>query len=79
MKSAIVLWALAFSLTQQGTTTRLVSRSRIATPNASPLSRAVSAVFMEPGSLVMERKMLMGIRQRAELWRAKGQRQSANP
>ena len=46
--------------------TRLVSRNRIATPNASLAKRAVNALLMEPGSLVMERKMLKGIRQRAE-------------
>ncbi len=59
-------WVWSFGLTQRGATTRLVSRNRIATPNASLLSRALSALLMEPGSLVMERKMLLGIKQRAE-------------
>jgi hypothetical protein len=59
-------WVWSFGLTQWGGTTRLVSRNRIATPNASHLSRALSALLMEPGSLVMERKMLLGIKQRAE-------------
>jgi hypothetical protein len=30
------------------------------------MSRLFYTVFMEPGSLVMERKMLLGIKQRAE-------------
>ena len=46
--------------------TRLVSRNRIATPGAPWLARAVSRYLMEPGSLVMERKMLHGIRHRAQ-------------
>jgi len=46
--------------------TRLVSRNRIATPSGSPLTRLLNLFVMEPGSLVMERKMLLGIRQRAE-------------
>jgi hypothetical protein len=29
-------------------------------------SRLLYTLFMEPGSLVMERKMLLGIKQRAE-------------
>ena len=59
-------WVWSFALTQRGETTRLVSRNRIATPNVPPLSRALGALVMEPGSLVMERKMLLGIKQRAE-------------
>jgi len=46
--------------------TRLVSRNRIAMPDASIARRVVSRVVMEPGSLIMERKMLIGIRDRAE-------------
>ena len=45
---------------------RLISRNRIATPGASRLARALSTYVMEPGSLIMERKMLLGIKQRAE-------------
>jgi hypothetical protein len=56
-------WVWAFVL-RGGT--RLVSRNRIATPGASRLGRAVHRYVMEPGSLVMERKMLLGIGQRAE-------------
>jgi hypothetical protein len=56
-------WVWAFVL-RGGT--RLISRNRIATPGASRLARAAYRYVMEPGSLIMERKMLLGIRQRAE-------------
>ena len=59
-------WVWAFSLAPVGTRTRLISRNRIATRDASRLARALSTYVMEPGSLVMERKMLLGIKQRAE-------------
>jgi hypothetical protein len=59
-------WIWSFNLDSQNGSTRLVSRNRIATPNASFATRAVYALLMEPGSLVMERKMLLGIKQRAE-------------
>lgn len=47
-------------------TTRLVSRNRIQDPRTGLWASAMSLYFMEPGSLVMERKMLIGIKQRAE-------------
>jgi hypothetical protein len=56
----------AFSLTPAGQSTRLISRNRIATPGASRLMRALFTYAMEPGSLIMERKMLLGIKERAE-------------
>jgi len=59
-------WVWAFCLVDEGTGTRLISRNRIATPGASWLSRAFYRFVMEPGSLVMERKMLLGIKERAE-------------
>ncbi len=46
--------------------TRLLSRNRIATPGGSIAARLATTYLMEPGSLVMERKMLMGVKQRAE-------------
>ena len=58
-------WVWTFDLYPEDRTTRLVSRNRIATPGASPLLRLFNLLIMEPGSLVMERKMLMGIRRRA--------------
>ena len=59
-------WVWAFSLIPAGRGTRLISRNRIATPGASRLMRAFFTYAMEPGSLIMERKMLLGIKQRAE-------------
>ncbi len=71
-ESALVLrsddgnWVWAFVLTPDGSGTRLVSRNRIRQPDASAATRVLSRSMMEPGSLVMERKMLLGIRERAE-------------
>ncbi len=59
-------WVWAFCLVPDGARTRLISRNRIATPGASWPARAFSMYVMEPGSLIMERKMLLGIKQRAE-------------
>ena len=58
-------WVWAFGLYPERGRTRLVSRNRIAIPGASPLTRAFYTFIMEPGSLIMERKMLLGIRSRA--------------
>ena len=43
--------------------TRLISRNRFRLPT---LTARIGMLPMEPGSLVMERKMLHGIRDRAE-------------
>jgi hypothetical protein len=59
-------WVWIFALVPEGESTRLISRNRIATSALSPVGGLFYAVFMEPGSLVMERKMLLGIKQRAE-------------
>ena len=59
-------WVWIFALFPEHDATRLVSRNRIATPNASPPTRLFNTLFMEPGSLVMERKMLREIKKRAE-------------
>jgi hypothetical protein len=59
-------WVWAFVLHPGGEMTRLISRNRIATPGAGWPARALARYLMEPGSLVMERKMLLGIRARAE-------------
>ena len=59
-------WVWAFGLYPEGKHTRLVSRNRMKTPGASAPARLAYTVVMEPGSLVMERKMLLGIKQRAE-------------
>ena len=59
-------WVWNFALLPDGESTRLISRSRIATKALAPATRLFYLLFMEPGSLVMERKMLFGIKQRAE-------------
>lgn len=59
-------WVWAFCLLPDQDGTRLISRNRIAIPDASPLGRMFNRYVMEPGSLVMERKMLLGIKRRAE-------------
>jgi hypothetical protein len=59
-------WVWIFALVPDGGSTRLISRNRIATSALSRASRLFYMLFMEPGSLVMERKMLLGIKQRTE-------------
>ena len=58
-------WVWAFVLADLGGRTRLLSRNRIAMVEPS-LGDRIGMAVMEPGSLVMERKMLCGIKQRAE-------------
>lgn len=53
-----------FGLYPEDGSTRLVSRNRL--PGSGPLFWLGMIAFMEPGSLIMERKMLQGIKQRAE-------------
>jgi hypothetical protein len=50
-------------LDEHDCTTRLISRNRFRLPT---LAARVGMLPMEPGSLVMERKMLRGIKERAE-------------
>jgi hypothetical protein len=59
-------WVWAFVLHEVPGGTRLISRNRIAVPDAALLVRWFNQLVMEPGSLVMEQKMLRGIKQRAE-------------
>ena len=56
-------WVWAFVLLPDGESTRLVSRNRFRLPT---LAARLGMLPMEPASLVMERKMLHGIRKRAE-------------
>jgi hypothetical protein len=58
-------WVWTFALEPQGGATRLISRNRIAMGGAAAGQR-LGMLVMEPGSLVMERKMLLEIKQRAE-------------
>ena len=69
-------WVWAFALDPAGDHTRLISRNRIAA-SSSPLGRAATTYLMEPGSLMMERKMLIGIKERAERLAAAEQPEAA--
>jgi hypothetical protein len=56
-------WVWAFVLDEHDGRTRLISRNRFRLPT---LAARIGMLPMEPASLVMERKMLQGIKQRAE-------------
>jgi hypothetical protein len=56
-------WVWTFVLDEREGGTRLISRNRFRLP--TPAAR-IGMLAMEPASLVMERKMLRGIKQRAE-------------
>ena len=56
-------WVWTFVLDEQDGSTRLISRNRFRLPK---LKDTIGMIPMEPGSLVMERKMLLGIKERAE-------------
>ena len=56
-------WVWLFSLREEGGRTRLISRNRF---RLKTLRDRIGMLPMEPASLVMERKMLTGIRERAE-------------
>jgi hypothetical protein len=62
-RSADGNWVWTFILEEEDGGTRLISRNRFRLPR---LRDRVGMIPMEPGSLVMERKMLRGIKQRAE-------------
>jgi hypothetical protein len=56
-------WVWTFVLDARGGSTRLLSRNRFRLPT---LAVRIGMLAMEPASLVMERKMLLGIKKRAE-------------
>ena len=56
-------WVWSFVLEERDGQTRLISRNRFRLPR---LRDKLGMIPMEPASLVMERKMLRGIKQRAE-------------
>ena len=56
-------WVWTFVLEEKDGRTRLISRNRFRLPK---LKDRIGMIPMEPASLVMERKMLQGIKQRAE-------------
>jgi hypothetical protein len=74
MRSLDRNWVWAFVLEAQPGGTRLISRNRFRLPT---LLARVGMLPMEPGSLVMERKMLLGIKERAESLAASSTRSAA--
>jgi hypothetical protein len=56
-------WVWTFVLKEEDGRTRLISRNRF---RMAKLKDKIGMIPMEPGSLIMERKMLYGIKQRAE-------------
>ena len=56
-------WVWTFVLEERAASTRLVSRNRFKLPT---LVARVGMLLMEPASLVMERRMLLGIKSRGE-------------
>jgi hypothetical protein len=66
-------WVWSFVLEEQDGKTRLISRNRFRLPS---LTARIGMLPMEPASLVMERKMLHGIKQRAERLAAEGREAS---
>jgi hypothetical protein len=60
-------WLWSFHLANFWLGTRLISRNRIADPGAGWARHLLNRIVMEPGSLVMERRMLLGIKERAEI------------
>jgi hypothetical protein len=70
-------WVWSFVLRPEGDGTRLISRNRFRLPT---IAVRIVMLPMETGSLVMERKMLLGIRSRAEkLHRSTGQSPGDGP
>jgi hypothetical protein len=56
-------WVWTFVLSEHGGRTRLISRNRF---RLATLGARIGMAPMEPASLVMERRMLLGIKDRAE-------------
>jgi hypothetical protein len=63
LRSADGNWVWTFVLEEADGGTRVISRNRFRLPH---LKDRIEMIPMEPGSLVMERKMLQGIKERAE-------------
>lgn len=59
-------WVTSYTLFRAGEGTRLVSRNRVVVPASSAGGRLARALLMEPGWMVFERRMLLGIKDRAE-------------
>jgi hypothetical protein len=67
-------WVWSFVLNERDGTTRLISRNRFRLPS---LIARIGMIPMEPASLVMEQKMLHGIKERAERLAASGREEDA--
>ena len=65
VRSSNHTWVWSFELRPAGEHTRLISRNRFDV-SALPLKDKLAYPVIEPGSWVMERKMLLTIKQRAE-------------
>src|SRR5262249_56762517 len=70
-------WVRIIRLFPDTDVTRLVVRNRIASPGKGPAAMILRRLISEPGGMIMERKMLLGIKERAgganaELWPARG-------
>jgi hypothetical protein len=74
-RSADGNWVWSFVLDERDGTTRLVSRNRFRLPT---LAARLGMLPMEPASLVMERRMLHGIKARAEHLAHAGPRSSSS-
>ncbi|MEV4642948.1 SRPBCC family protein [Actinoplanes sp. NPDC049548] len=59
-------WVWSFTLRAEASGTRLISRNRIQLRSAGRIRRFLYDLAMTPGSLIMERRMLLGIKHRAE-------------
>ncbi len=59
-------WVLSFALFPQPEVTRLVCRNRIALPHAPAIARLLATLIIEPVSLLLDRKMLLGVKERGE-------------
>ena len=67
-------WVWSFVLDEQDETTRLISRNRFRLPT---MTARIGMVPMEPASLIMERRMLRGIKKRAERFAAEAKEKSS--
>jgi hypothetical protein len=59
-------WAWTWVLEPAGAGTRLLSRTRMSTVRSSLVGRLMTWLLLVPASWVMERRMLLGLRERAE-------------
>jgi len=63
LRSADGYWLWSFSLIAEGGSTRLIGRHRFRLPT---LGAKLGILPMEPESLIVERRILLGIKERAE-------------